>query len=63
MSFIIKHYRYGAPIGVPDHATTMYAARHNARTRQEDLQSSVAIILGETASGDKKEIEVIEFTN
>ena len=55
------HYRDGTPVGIADHAVTMYSARYNARARQEDLHSSVAIIVGKTDRGDKKEIEVIEF--
>jgi hypothetical protein len=63
MSFTIRHFRDGAPVGCPDQATTMYAARSHARSRQAELGSSTAIILGETVTGDKKEIEVIDFVN
>jgi hypothetical protein len=41
----------------------MYAARCHARARQSELQSSTAVIFGETAAGDEKEIEVIDFAN
>jgi hypothetical protein len=41
----------------------MHAARFNARARQGELRSSVAIICGETVTGDEKEIEVIDFVN
>jgi len=41
----------------------MYAARSYARSRQAELGSSIAIILGETVTGDEKEIEVIDFVN
>lgn len=61
--FTIKHFRDGTPVGVHDQATTMYEARSNARMRQADLQSSLAVILGVTARGDQTEIEVMDFTN
>jgi hypothetical protein len=63
MHFTIKHFRDGAPVGAADHAITMYAARSHARARQRELRSSIAIILGQTAAGDEKEVEVIRFVN
>lgn len=63
MSFIIKHFRDGVLVGAPEHAITMHAARFDARQQQAYLQSSVAIIFGEAANGDKKEIEVINFAD
>jgi hypothetical protein len=39
----------------------MYGARSSARARQGDLQSHLAVILAETARGDQREIEVIDF--
>jgi hypothetical protein len=39
----------------------MYEARSSARTRQGELRSHLAVILAETARGNHREIEVIEF--
>jgi len=61
LCFTIKHFRDGTPVGVPDRSTTMYGARSSARARQGDLQSHLAVILAETARGDQREIEVIDF--
>ena len=63
MGFTIKHFRDGACVGADHNAVTMHAARFHARARQADLQSEVAVILGETAAGDETEIEIIEFAN
>ncbi|MGZ5922543.1 MAG: hypothetical protein ACXWLT_12320 [Rhizomicrobium sp.] len=47
---------------MPDRSATMYGARSSARARQSDLQSHLAVILAETARGDR-EIEVIDFAH
>jgi hypothetical protein len=61
MSFTIRHSRNGAPVGEPDNANTMFAARTLARRRQEELRSHLAVIVGTTMKGEEKEIETIEF--
>ena len=63
MCFIIKHFRDGVPVGVPDHAVTMYAARSHARARGSELDSSIAVILGKSDRGEQKEVEVISFAH
>jgi hypothetical protein len=63
MRFTIRHFRDGSPVGMPDQAITMHAARFHARARQGELRSSLAVIFGETVAGDQKEIEVIDFVN
>ena len=63
MCFIIRHFRDGSPVGIPDRSITMYAARYNARARQEDLRSDSAVILGKTDKGIEREVEVIRFAN
>ena len=63
MCFTIKHFRDGVPVGVPDRAITMYAARCHARLRGNELDSSVAIILGKSDREEQKEVEVINFAH
>jgi len=63
MSFTIEHFRDGTPVGIPDHATTMYAARSKARNRHQHLHSTAAVIIGKRANGDNAEVEVINFTS
>jgi hypothetical protein len=62
MSFTIEHFRDGMPVGSPDRATTMYAARSKARDRHPQLHSTAAVIIGKRANGDNAEVEVISFT-
>jgi hypothetical protein len=63
MSFTIEHFQNGTPVGIPDHATTMYAARSKARAQQLHLQSTAAIIIGKRANGDEAEVDVIKFAS
>jgi len=62
MSFTIEHFRDGTPVGIPDQATTMYAARSKARDRHRHLQTTAAVIIGKRANGDNAEVEVINFS-
>jgi hypothetical protein len=63
MSFTIEYFRDGAPVGIPDHANTMYAARSKARDMHRHLHSTAAVIVGKKANGENAEVEVINFTN
>jgi hypothetical protein len=63
MSFTIENFRDGAPVGMPDYADTMSAARSKARDRNRHLHSTAALIIGKEANGNKAEIEVISFTD
>lgn len=62
MSFIIEHLRDGTPVGIPDRAATMYAARSKARDSHRYLHTTAAVIIGKRANGDNTEVEVIKFT-
>jgi hypothetical protein len=62
MSFTIEHFRDGVPLGLPDQAATMYAARSKARDRHTHLRTTAAVIIGKRANGDNAEVEVINFS-